>query len=123
MDKCKHKTTVLTEQEPFSYALVMVDRHGQICEHISYMGEDAAEHFVETVLYLEMKYYDMVNQKFKKLEVTDEIQEAFDNATECYLCQKPFVNGDSVKDHDHMNGMRLALHKLTVPCCLTVLLF
>lgn len=120
LHKCKHKTSVVTEQEPFAYGLVMVDRYGKICEEISYMGEDAADHFVDTVLHLESKYRDKIKTDFKKLIVTKHVQTQFNMADMCYLCNKPFQLGamteidhlqdrnpiklDAVMDHDHLTG-------------------
>ena len=100
---CAHKSTVLTEQRPFAYGLVMVDRYGKICEQIRYVGEDAAEHFFDTVLRLEKKYAQKLEDGFKKLVVTDAVEKAFAEATECYMCEAPFHN-DAVMDHDHLTG-------------------
>ena len=100
---CQHKTLIMTEQEPFAYALLLVDKFNTVCEDLVYVGEDAAEHFIETVLSLSEKYKKILAENFKKLEVTAEIQAKFDAEDKCRMCRKEF-NYDKVMDHDHLTG-------------------
>lgn len=103
LPKCQHKTQIITEQEPFAYALLMVDKFGTVCEDLVYEGEDAAEHFVNTVLTLSVKYKKILADNFKKLEVTPEVQTRFDQEDKCRMCHEHF-NFDKVMDHDHLTG-------------------
>lgn len=103
MHNCKHKTTVVTEQEPFAYSLVMVDRLGKVLEHLRYVGPNAAVHFVHEIVKMGDKYKSYVKDNFKPLVVTESVKAKFDAATECYLCLKPLVSGAAM-DHDHMTG-------------------
>lgn len=107
--QCKHKTHVITTQEPFAYALIMVDKQGKICEHIRYLGPDAGEHFVETVLRLELKYADLLENSYMPLVLTPEVRRSFARADVCYLCQQPF-NCDAVMDHCHITGEKTIAH-------------
>ena len=102
--KCAHKTKVITEHVPFAFGLIMVSRYGQVVEHISYLGDDAAEQFVRTVLRLEKKYKALVNDTNVPLIKTSEVVAAFDKAKVCHICNKPFKFGDKVFDHDHLTG-------------------
>lgn len=102
-DKCVHKTKILTEQKAFAYALIMVDKEGKICEDISYLGEDAADHFIDTILDLSKKYAEILEKSYKPLKSTPEMEAKFEAANVCYICSKPF-NYDKVRDHDHMTG-------------------
>ena len=103
IDKCKHKTKIITEQQPFAYSLVMTDRYGKICEDLTYMGADAADHFLETIMALEVKYAKYLRDNYKPLVMTEKDEEVFAASTKCYMCAKPLVN-DKVKDHDHLTG-------------------
>lgn len=103
LHKCTHKTKVVANQEPFAYALVMVDYEGKVCEHIRYLGENAAEHFVETLVDLETKYRQIDADNYKQLVVTPDIKARHDSTTNCYLCGKK-MGYDKCMDHDHQTG-------------------
>ena len=103
IDKCTHKTKIITEQQAFAYGFVMVDRYGKVVESLSYIGDDAAEHFVQTLLEVTEKYREYVHNTNIPLKETPEMLAAYENATTCYMCDKPFCF-DKVKDHDHLSG-------------------
>lgn len=101
--KCEHKTHILAEQKPFAYGLLMVDKSGLVCEDIHYIGEDAADHFIDTVLTLSDKYADILEKSYVPLKTTPEIEKEFEDAEDCYICGDPF-HYDKVRDHDHLTG-------------------
>ena len=104
---CHRRTHVVTEQNPFSYALTMVSRHGKVVEEDFYSGKDAAHHLVKRLMELDNKYS---NQVPVPMILTDADRESIDRATVCYLCEKPFEEDDRrVKDHDHINGQFLGV--------------
>ena len=74
----------------------------------SYVGEDAAEHFLTTIMELETKYAKLLKDSYKPLEVTPDIERRFAKARVCYLCHKAVAN-DGVMDHDHLTGEKLML--------------
>lgn len=102
LDKCHHKTKNVTEHVAFAYALVMVDRDGNVVEDISYVGADAAAHFLQTVLGLEKKYMKMLKD-VAPLEMTEEEKQSHRLATRCHICKQP-LEDDIVRDHDHISG-------------------
>ena len=68
-----------------------------------YIGEDAAEHFVDTVVELEEKHRQILADRYTPLKVTPEVKRAYDAAKVCWLCEKEFIH-DAVMDHDHLTG-------------------
>lgn len=101
---CKHKTTIVSEQMPIAYSLVMVDRTGKVLENLKYVGKDAATHFIVTLVEMSERYKEYVTQNYEPLIVTESVQKAFDAAIDCYLCEKPLDGNGKVMDHDHLTG-------------------
>jgi len=112
---CQKKTKKLKTQIPICYSLLIVNSIDQsIILQKSYVGYDAAENLIQTLINIEDSlniYITSVN----KIKMTSENQIDFDNATECHICLSGFVNSfnDKVRDHDHANGNYLgAAHNI-----------
>lgn len=105
------KTNVLSLQKPFAYHLLLVKRDGKVEESITYVGEDAALHFLETLIRVEEKYIAKMKEVVPMvLSCAEKL--AFQKAFSCYICRRP-LNGDKVRDHDHITGQFLgAAHNL-----------
>jgi hypothetical protein len=82
-------------------------------DYQSYVGEDAANIFLKTVIKESVKCRLMVNQIFKKKMVITPQQEAeFLRARNCHICGNDLCD-DRVRDHDHVTGMyRGAAHNI-----------
>lgn len=100
---CEHKTRTLKEQKAISYALVMMDRDGLVVEERFYIGDDAAEHFMKTVLQLEQDYLIPLLKSPATIVITEEDKERIENATECVICGE-ILGNDRVVDHDHLSS-------------------
>jgi len=102
------KSTVITEQIPFAYSLVMINRSGQIVESHSYLGKDAANHFLKLLLRIDSKYSFKRQRIVTPLVMSDGDEHLFQNAQVCYLCNEKFSTFDKkwskCRDHDHMTG-------------------
>ncbi len=103
---CPHKTFTLKEQLPISYSLIMVDRTGNVVEDHFYVGDDAAENFIEKLLDLEKKY--LGKMPCAKMKMTKKASLMIANATCCHICKQELRN-DSVIDHDHLTGEIIGL--------------
>ena len=102
---CTHKTYTMKEQPPIAYSLVVVDRNGKIWEECSYAGEDAAEHFVFTVLRLEKKYIPRLTPGVPMEKMTSKERQQLRQESICYLCDGDMPNFQKrVLDHDHLTG-------------------
>ena len=72
----------------------------------SYIGEDAVNHFVNSMI-KESKYHtDIMKKHFKKeLVMTKKGDEDFENPTKCCIFKNVYVDGDvKVRGHCHMTG-------------------
>ena len=65
--------------------------------------ENVALHFIRTVTDLTYE----IGEKYaddRSMIITEEEQETFDNATQCWICNGAIVNDDKVRDHCHYTG-------------------
>lgn len=107
---CTHKTFVLKEQPPFAYSLVLVDRDGKVREKKAYVGLDAAENFVQTVLNISDKYLPSLSPGVP-MESMSDVERALLRSTDvCYLCETVIQEDEKrCLDHDHLNGKFLGV--------------
>lgn len=105
---CPHKTKTLYEQHVISYALVMTNREHEVIEQKYYMGYDAAEHFLKTILELEAKWIGYLINGGKKMELTQRQRKVIELTVDCSLCGKE-LGGDRVRHHDHISGKFLGV--------------
>ncbi|CAB3987960.1 Gastrula zinc finger [Paramuricea clavata] len=82
-------------------------------EYVSYVGEDATEVFLKTVLKESIKCREMVNKIFKKkMIITPEQETEFWMTRNCSICGND-LGDDRVRDHDHVTGLyRGAAHNM-----------
>jgi len=101
---CNHGTLIEYEQHPFNYCIVVVSNDETIHEVIEYSGEDAVDHFLTTVLDLEEKYMEYLQESLP-LALSEEQEKMFQEAESCYVCGQAFDSPeDKVRDHDHHGG-------------------
>jgi hypothetical protein len=67
-----------------------------------YIGPDADQRFVSSLL-AEIAEIDAMLKQKRPLKMLPTDQAAFDSAKDCFLCSEP-LNGDKVRDHDHLSG-------------------
>ncbi len=105
---CEHKVRVLKNQPPFAYSLLLVDREGTVREAKTYVGLDAAENFVATVLNLADAYLPTLSPGLPMEELTREQRRTAYAASKCYLCGVAFTSFcRRCLDHDHLTGRLL----------------
>ena len=67
-----------------------------------YRGDDAVQHFFEDIMREEI----YIEEKLKQIEpliMNDDTERQFQNATNCYVCKRPFSEKlIKVRDHDHL---------------------
>ena len=84
-----------------------VDRDNNVIKDMTYIGEDAAHHFIRTLKTLETEVLRRLAD-VKPMVMTDEQKREYAAATSCHLCGKVFVANDKnlskCADHDHING-------------------
>ena len=104
-------TVQTSEHIPCSFAYVIVRSDGQVTSECLYRGEDAMDVFFQQLEQeLENIREDLKNER--PLAMTEEEQEAHNNAGKCWICDgpfKPYRDGDchglwKVKDHCHITG-------------------
>ena len=98
---------VLYEQEPIAVGYYWGSPSGNT--YNSYFGGSCVNWFVDQILELQptaSKYF----QLNLSLEITPEEEEQVKQSTECWLCEKPFVDNDhttEVRYHDHLTDKYL----------------
>ncbi|CAB4016303.1 Gastrula zinc finger [Paramuricea clavata] len=82
-------------------------------EYVSYVGADATEVFLKTVLKESIRCREMVNKIFKKkMVITPEQETEFWMTRNCSICGND-LGDDRVRDHDHVTGLfRGAAHNM-----------
>ncbi|CAH1099678.1 unnamed protein product [Psylliodes chrysocephalus] len=102
------------EHVPYSFAFYLKCNYDDNLSKLEmYKGPDAAKVFVQK---LDEVVHNLYNNHLKHvkpmLPLTPEEQEAYDNATVCHICERPFdAFNKKVRDHDHTLGkFRSAAH-------------
>jgi len=105
--KCdKSFTEILNHQDPFAYSFVVLDSSNNIIHEKTYVGKDAASHFIDHLLNCWDTWITKMLFVSKAMIFTSKDSEVFEKASECYLCKKDFLRCFLVKnrDHDHFTG-------------------
>ena len=102
LDKCKHKSKILTEHEAFAFSFLMIDRDSNIVEDITYVGSDAMSQFLKTLIEMNDKYSELL-EAVEPMKITKEQENDFRQAQDCHICGEKMGN-DRVRDHDHQSG-------------------
>ena len=107
---CRHKTQIISEHVPFAYNYILIDRNGVIHARSTYVGKNAAKHFVESVLQLSDKFLPELCTPGKDKDVLSP-SEVFmlKRRTRCYLCDEYMHPKHRVIDHDHLTGAILGV--------------
>ncbi len=102
---CEHKLKVMKNQPPFAYSLLMANREGEVLESKTYVGLDAAENFISTVLNLADKHLPELTPGVPMEKLNAVEKKILYSATSCYLCSQPFTPFcRKCLDHDHVTG-------------------
>ncbi|CAH1107138.1 unnamed protein product [Psylliodes chrysocephalus] len=117
------------EHEPYSFAFYLKCSYDDSLSKLEiYKGPNAGKVFMQK---LDETVHNLYNNHLKHVKVMQKLtpkeQEAYDNATNCYICEKPFdVFNKKVRDHCHLLGKyRNAAHNscnlnYKVPNCIPV---
>lgn len=105
---CPHKTAVVSEQPPFAFAYVLVDRDGKVRERDTYVGKDAAVQFIKTVVDVADRYLPTLSPG-EPLTLTAREKRKLRERSDCYLCGEHMEEDERVIDHDHLNGKFLGV--------------
>ena len=92
------------KHEPFSFCYYMKCFDDEVYKPkiVSYMGEDAAQKFVEM---LEGDIREITSILYKKMIFRKEERERFGKETKCWICNEKFIINDvKVRDHCHFTG-------------------
>ena len=105
-------TTVVEKHIPCGYCYKIVSTNEKYTQPpVVYHGENAVTHFLMALNREEQKITKLLKE-VKPMKLTPEDEQAFQRATVCHICDLP-LNGDKVRDHDHLlegNNYRGAAH-------------
>lgn len=109
-DPGKSCTRQIAKQTPCSYCYVIVRCDGVAKAPVLYRGENAVEHFLES-LQAELIEINEVFREPAYMVMTVNDRKSFANATDCHICGEE-LGHDKVRDHCHITGKyRGAAHK------------
>ena len=95
------KTVSVSNHQVCSYAFIIVRSDGQHSKPELYRGQGAASSFLERMKNVRN---DLVNKlNLQELKMTEIDQQNYESAQCCWIC-KGDLNGDKVRDHDHISG-------------------
>ena len=89
----------------YGYESVCID--DKFSKHFkSYLDKDAVYNFVSSMIEKNKYCSDVMKKHFsKKLAMTKEVNEDFDNSTKCWICDNDYIDRDiKVRDHCHITG-------------------
>ena len=69
----------------------------------TYVGEDAAEHFLDFMTAAANRIHDQIIQPVKPMKFTAEDKASYNSATECHICQKRYASLRKIM-HAHKPG-------------------
>ena len=98
-NSCTHQ---ISKKVPCSYCYVVVRSNGVAKDPVLYRGENAAEHFLES-LQTEMNEIREFLREPADMRMTEKDHNTFDNAVDCHICGE-LLNDDRVRDHCHITG-------------------
>jgi hypothetical protein len=99
---CKHRTLTPYAQEAVSFSLVIATRDKEVIHSIKYTGADAAKVLMKELLDIENDLLSYIT-KNEMMHISDEDEQIFQDAENCWICNKP-LRDDRVRDHDHIKG-------------------
>ena len=104
----KGKLLSIKDHKAISWATLTVcrDNYTLNSEPTLYTGEDAIDHFFN---HLDVEFSRirtlLENVYFPLNKMSKEVQDLHEQATECYMCKRPFTYDNmKVRDHCHLNG-------------------
>ena len=117
IDNVNKATRLIQKHEICAAAALLVSNNGDVpSRYAIFAGKQTLTEFLNKLIEWERECIDYLKHMFP-MRLTRAQEEAFDRATECYLCRHPFTpgerKGDKVRDHDHLTGKFLgAAHNL-----------
>jgi hypothetical protein len=99
-------TNKMFKQEVNSYGIYVKSHYPDIykSQYFSYIGKDAKEKFVKTIIkiYKNITYRLYLNEK-KEPMLTKQEEDEFQQATSCYICEKE-LKEHKIREHNHLTG-------------------
>lgn len=104
LDNTKSYTKQIQKHEACGFAFKVVSEYPEFdFPMVSYRGEDAGKHFVDSILDMEDTLMKILQRNIPII-ITDEQENEFQNANNCIFCDKE-LKTDRVRDHDHITGL------------------
>lgn len=104
--KCdKSFTEIVNHQDPFAYSFVILNSQNRIIHEKTYVGENAASHFIDHLLDCWNTWIVKLLFFTKDMIFTSKDSKLFEKSVACYLCNKKFDDKlTKNRDHDHFTG-------------------
>ncbi|KAK3735533.1 hypothetical protein QZH41_005010 [Actinostola sp. cb2023] len=104
LDRNKSFTQKTQHHQPCGFCYTIVSTVEDYCKPpVVYRGEDAVDKFLENLIEEEKQITEMLTVVVP-MEITNEQEQAFQEATVCHICGFD-LGADRVRDHDHLTGL------------------
>lgn len=105
---CPSSTIVKANLKPKCFALIVVNYEMSVMFSKTYIGDDAAEVAIKTIMGLK-PYLEAAMKDTKDMVISPEERRSHKSAKKCYLCNNAFDASDvmdnyKVHDHNHLTG-------------------
>jgi len=108
--KCdKSFTEIVSVQEPCAYCLVFVKNGKELVYVKTYIGNDAADHFVTDLITCWNTWIVKLLFTKKEMVFSRHDKNSYEKSQMCWMCERNFESFQLVKcrDHDHLTGQYL----------------
>ena len=110
--KCKCDasfTDIISEQKPIAYNFLVLGPNDKVIHEHSYFGDNAGFNVIEHLLCEEKRWIKNLLDNSKEMLFTHDDFLKHESATNCYICDRSFVDEDIVKcrDHSHISAKYL----------------
>ena len=107
--KCETSSTIdLNHQIPVTYSFVVIGPNDKIIHERTYSGKNAHFDFITHLLDQEENWIKPLMDTIEIMVLSPKEEKAFQAATSCYLCEKPFtIDIVKCRDHSHSTGYYL----------------
>ncbi|KAK3718101.1 hypothetical protein QZH41_017198 [Actinostola sp. cb2023] len=104
LDRNMSFTQKTQHHQPCGFCYTIVSTVEDYCKPpVVYRGEDAVDTFLENLIEEEKQITEIL-KVVVPMEITNEQEQAFQEATVCHICRFD-LGADRVRDHDHLTGL------------------
>jgi hypothetical protein len=96
---------IISKQEAIGYSFVILGEENKIIHEKTYLGNNAAVHFIQHLLNEEKRWIKSLLEYSEDIKMTSNDYIKFNQKGNCYICNKVFSETTvKCRDHSHLSG-------------------